>query len=214
MAFNTETTTQQWMAFLHTMSQVQLATGVHVSIHQQIPMYNSAKSRLSYLRSVKDDIQPKVESGEYTQEVGDAKIANWSRGISVTTYLSKIQSNGTLTVISNALGNASEQHSSADWHVYAIFYQQGILAIYDPSFEAGTCILDSCTGIKLAKNIVKALLGKSTNRSIRELWIGGGGNDGTLCQEMTRRWIFHEIEVMRGADLGNWEERGWTRLHF
>ena len=109
MAFNTDTTTQEWMAFLHTMSQVQLATGVQIRILQQIPMYNSPKSRLSYLKSVKDDVQTKVEIGQYTQEEGDAKVANWSLGISVNTYLSKIQSDGTLAVISNALGNASER---------------------------------------------------------------------------------------------------------
>lgn len=216
MAFNTETTTQQWMHFLDTMNQVPLAPGVQISICQRIPMYNTSKSRQLYLKSVKDTTKTKVELGEYTQEVGDAKIAEWSLGISVTSYLEKVRSYGTLAVISNALGNASEQQSSAiaDWHIYATFYQHGILGIYDPSFVPGTTTLDSCSGIQLVKQIVKVLRGKATNRTIREIWIGGGGNNGTMCQEMTRRWIYYEIEVMRGADLGNWEERGWTRLHF
>lgn len=217
MNFNTETTTQQWMNFLNTMNQIPLAPQVDLRITQTLPMYHSPKSRRLYIKSVTENANNKFQLGEYTRQQADAKIAEWSLGMSITIYVPMLYSNGTLSVITNALGNASEQASSeiADWHVYATFYQHGILGIYDPSYIPGTRTLDACIGIQLVKRIIKMLRSKKTNRTITEVWIGGGGNDGRSCQEMTRRWIYNEIEVLRGADLGNWEGRlDWTKLHF
>jgi len=128
-----------------------------------------------------------------------------------------MRSTGTLAVFSNAIGNAIDQQSErvVSWHTYAIFYKDGILAIYDPGFIPRTDRFDSCTNIALAKALVKSLKGKGTNRRITEIWIGGGGNKGTRCQEMTRKWLEQEINIAKGEELGDWKERaGWMRVLF
>ena len=67
----------------------------------------------------------------------------------------------------------------------------------------------------MVKELVKAFKGSGTNRTLNELWFGGGGNDGTRCQEMTRNWIENEVWLKGGRDLGNWNQReGWTRVTF
>ncbi|PUU83387.1 hypothetical protein B9Z19DRAFT_1119320 [Tuber borchii] len=144
MSFNTKTKTQEWMTFLDTMRQVPLSVGHEISICQQLPMYKSAESRRLDIRSAKGIGEEKLESGEWTLERHDAEIANWSLGIAIGTYLPLIWSYGTLIILTNALGNASEQQSSAiaDWHVYAAYFHQGILGIYDPSFTHESRTLD------------------------------------------------------------------------
>jgi len=117
----------------------------------------------------------------------------------------------------NPLGNAIKQQSEEriSWHTYAVYYKDGILAVYDPSFIAGIKRFDSCSGIPLAKELVKILRSKGSNHKLREIWLGGGGNNGLRCQEMTRKWIEHEVVVKRGVDLGNWDKRvGWIKQYF
>jgi len=126
-------------------------------------------------------------------------------------------SSGTLAVFTNPLRNAVEQQGEkiVNNHTYAIFYQAGILGMFHPSFQSGVETFDGCTGIAPAKALVKSLKAKGSKRKIQEVWIGGGGNKGTRCQEMTTKWLEEEIQVHMGFKLGNWQERaGWIRVSF
>jgi hypothetical protein len=128
-----------------------------------------------------------------------------------------IRSYGILAVFTNPLGNAVQQKSEdiISWHTYAIFYRNRILGIYDPSFIPGTSHFHSCTGISLVRHLVSSLHGGSKSRKVSEIWIGGGGNDGTQCQEMTRQWVENEVSIQNGNNLGNWDKReGWVKVNF
>jgi len=97
------------------------------------------------------------------------------------------------------------------WHTYAVYYTDGMLGVYNPSFIVGIKRFDSCSDIPLAKELVKILSSKGSNHKLREIWLGGGGNNGLRCQEMTRKSIEHKVVVKRGVDLGN-GRRVWGRL--
>jgi len=204
------------MQFLQTMDQVATPDGIRIKICPKLTMYLNGQSRQLYVRAVQETAARKISVGVWTQVAGDAVIANCSLGMPIGTFLPLIQSYGTLAIFTNAIDNASEQQSKCvtSWHTYAIFHRDGVLGVYDPSYIPGTRIFDSCTRIPLLKHLVKTLRGTATNRTITEIWIGGGGNNGRECQEMTRKWVAHEIGDSMGLDLGNWEEReGWTKVH-
>ena len=89
------------------------------------------------------------------------------------------------------------------WHSRAIFYHKRVLTIDDSSLLLECKIFDSCTGIQLIKLVIKTLHNTATNHTITEIWIAEGGNDGKMCQEMTKQWIFDEIEAKRDIELRN-----------
>jgi len=219
MTFDTKTTTQHWMQFLQTMDQVATPDGIRIKICPKLTMYRNRQSRQLYVRDVQGRAARKISLGVWTQVAGDATIANWSLGMPIGTFLPLIRSyaSGSLAIFTNAIDNASEQQSKCvtSWHTYAIFYRDGVLGVYDPSYIHGTRIFDLGTRISLLKHLVKALHGTATNHTITEIWIGGGGNNSRECQEMTRKWVAHEIGDRMGLDLGNREEwEGWTKVHF
>lgn len=67
----------------------------------------------------------------------------------------------------------------------------------------------------MEKNFVKAFKENSSKRTLREVWLGGGGNDGVCYQEMTRDWVENKFYLKRRQDLGNWNEcKRWTKVFF
>ena len=221
MIFNTSTRTQEWVLFLKEMNE--LATAVDTSITDKFilcgmpTLYSNGKSKKLWLDAVKRDISIAQAKGLSTAEEGEIEFANWSMGMTIGGFLKANRSFGTLAIFTNALGDVIEQQAAevTNWHTYAIFYRNGILGIYDPSLIPGVEVLDDCLGISLAHNLIRSLRGSKSNRTITEVWIGGGGNNGEECQEMTRNWVEHEVCVRGGHDLGNWGQRnGWVKLHF
>ena len=149
-------------------------------------MFESTKSKEMWVQTVKKERDVKVQKGELTVQGGDDLVEGYSKGITLTSFLTKIRSDGTVAVFINVLGNAAEQSKAQKegtvyWHAYAIFYERGVLAVYDPSFDQGNKDLHSCTGVTLAKELVKALKGKKANHKVTEVWFGGGGNNGRDC---------------------------------
>lgn len=217
MRFNTNTTTQEWMSFLTTMSEISLPINPDLVLCPNLTMFKNNTLKQSYVRAAEREAHIGVESGDLTPLQGDAHIRGWEEGYSIATFLREVRSTGILAVFTNAMGNAIEQQREeiATWHAYAIYYEHGVLAVYDPSYIPGTASLKSCIGIPLLKELVKALKGNGSRRTLREVWLGGGGNDGVSCQEMTRDWVENELYFKRGQDLGNWNEcKGWTKVSF
>jgi len=180
-------------------------------------MFKDNKLKQAYVRAAKIDAGRSVESGKFTPLQGDNLIRGWEEGLTIASFLREIRSSGILAVFTNVLGNAIEQQaeSIASWHTYAIYYENSVLAVYDPSYILGTDRHKACTGVALLKELVKAFKARATTRTLSEIWFGGGGNDGVSCQEMTRDWVENEIIFKRGRDLGNWDQLdGWTRVHF
>ncbi|RPB00681.1 hypothetical protein L873DRAFT_1896321 [Choiromyces venosus 120613-1] len=217
MSFHIHMTTQQWMHFLQFLKEVSLTFEQKLIICPKLTMFGSSESKRLLVQTARNEVATAILNGVLTPDEGNALIEDWVQGLTIGGFLPMIRSCGILAVFTNALGNAIEQQSqdSVSWHTYVIFYKNGVLAVYDPSFTPGTTHFDSCNGVSLVKGLVKAFRGRSTNRRVTEIWFGGGCNDGTNCQEMTRRWIEQEIVINEGADLGNWDRReGWVKVHF
>ena len=217
MAFDQTTTSHEWMTFLLNVKEIASSSNHQVNICPMIVMFRSAESKRLYVQATKKDAKTAIETGESTAAEEDIMIENYSQGLTIGRFLSLIRSSGTLAIFTNAVGNAVQQQAEKVlyWHTYAVFYRNGILAVYDPNFIRGTETFHSCTGVPLVKQLVEALRGKRTNRKVTEIWFGGGGNRSTRCQEMTRKWVEWEIGVKDGANLGNWEKRkGWVKLYF
>ena len=67
----------------------------------------------------------------------------------------------------------------------------------------------------MIKELIKALKGTGTTRTLTEVWFGRGANDGVSCQAMTRDWVQNAVYFKEGRDLGNWKEHeGWTKVFF
>ena len=180
-------------------------------------MYKNGIARQLWVQKATLEATAGMADGTMSEEGGASYVQSWTEGSALSTFQTMMRSSGTLAVFTNALGNAVEQQGEkiVDYHTYAIFSQAGILGIFDPSFQSGVETFDGCTEIALAKALVKSLKAKGSKRKIQEVWIGGGGNKGTRCQEMTRKWLEEEIQVHRGSKLGNWQERaGWIRVSF
>jgi len=217
MQFNTSTTTQQWTSFLTTMTEISNLINQQLIVHPQLVMFKDHMLKQSYVRAAKRDAERGVHSGRLTPLDGDAEIRAWEEGQTVTTFLRDIRSTGILAVFTNGLGHAIQQRGEQipAWHVYAIYYENGVLGVYDPSYIPGTTSVKYCAGVPLIKELIKALKGRGTFRTLSEVWFGGGGNDGISCQEMTRAWVENEVYFKMGRDLGNWEEcEGWTKVSF
>jgi len=215
--FDTNTTTQQWMDFLRTIDETAQNLDERITICQQLVIYSTLPVKTMWVDTAKAEAAADIAKGEITTVEAAAHIAGWSEGLTLSGFHKVVRSFGTLAVFTNTVGNAVEQQfeKRISWHVYAIYYKDGVLGIYDPSLAPSTERLASCNGITLAKALVKSLKGKGSNRKLTEVWCGGGGHDGTKCQEMTRKWIVEEIVTKGGVDLGNWDQRdGWTKVSF
>jgi len=159
------------------------------------------------------------EKGKMTSDEAAALITGWTQCLTIGGFLKLIQQLGVMTVFTNPLGNAVEPQAEkvVSWHMYVIYFQDGILGIYDPNLAPNTTRFDACRGVSLVKELVKALRGTGTNRRISEVWFGGGGNRGTTFQEMTRKWIEYEYElvIQKGEDVGKWHGRkGWVKVYY
>jgi len=217
MSFNRRTTTQQWMKFLKKMDEVSSTFQHSPKICSKVTMFRSAVSKRLWVQVGKTETSNGEETGKMTSDEAAALIASWTQGLTIGSFLKLIQKSGVMAIFTNPLGNAVEQQAEkvVSWHTYVIYFQDGILGVYDPNFTADTTRFDACRGVPLVKELVKALRGRGTNRRITEVWFGGGGNRGTRCQEMTRKWIEYELVIPRGEDLGKWNGRkGWVKVRY
>jgi len=217
MRFSTKMTTQRWMTFLMTLQETSNTFEPPLILCWKLTMFSNTNSKRLWVQKAQEEAVADLEDGRLTQAQSAASVESWALGLTIGGFLPLLQNTGILAIFTNALGNAVQQQAEKPvaWHTYAIHFQHGILAIYDPNFVPGTQRLSACQGIPLAKELVKALKGKRSNRRLHEVWVGGGGNRRVSCQEMTRRWVEDEIIIKRGADLGAWERQaGWTKVHF
>lgn len=88
----------------------------------------------------------------------------------------------------------------------------GVMAIYDPNYEEDGKVtrVSELKEVRLVINLVARL--KEIGKKVKEVWIGGGGCVEQMCSEMCREWLHEELVVKSGAELGNWEERGWKKI--
>jgi len=209
------------MQFLQQIKEISSTFERQPKICPKLTMFRSMSSKKLWVGAAKREAAAAGEEkkGNLTAEEeegeGAASIASRTQGLTLGGLLRLIRKDGILAVLTNPLGNAVQQQSKKGvvWHTYAIYFQDGILGVYDPDFVPVTQRLDACCGVPLVKELVKALRGRGSK--VTEVWFGGGGNSGERGQEMTREWIEHELVSRKGEDLGKWEEReGWVKLHF
>lgn len=112
--------------------------------------------------------------------------------------MGRMKSGGTLMVVINSLLNAVQSASDVasvkkihGWHTCALHWKQEIVAIFDPNFEGIYERLHKYGELILVKSLINTMQVK--RRSIKEIWIGGGGGRGNECQEMTRAWFESEV---------------------
>jgi len=118
--------------------------------------------------------------------------------------------NNTNTIVEiNRIRHSGEVHT---WHAYVIYVQGGVVGIYDPSYveDAGKTRLREMVGIPMALKMVEEM--RKKRYTVKEVWIGGGGNMEDNCTEMSRQWMYEEIVEKGGVELGNWTERGWKQV--
>lgn len=217
MTFNTQTTASEWFKFLDHMTYLSSSFNPKPLILSKLTMFQTGASKNLWVDAAIKEGNEALVKGHWTKEERESYIENWTLGLTLTGFLHKMRSSGTLAVFTNAMGNAvgAQSQNVMDWHTYAVYYKGGILAVYDPSFVIGINKLDMCTGVSLLKALVRALRAKGMTRKITELWFGGGTNQGEHCQEVTRAWIEEQIVGKEGAELGKWEKQeGWVHLHF
>jgi hypothetical protein len=214
--FDCSTTTQTWGDYLRKLQEFNDMTddNIKIIICPDIIMYKDQRMKKLWVdRARKDADEMSIDDRKYF-------IENWSLGITLTSFISKMKSSGILAIMTNPLTSAVAQlenkaENIIDWHAYVIYYQNGLLAVYDPSFNPEKKNISGCQGVILLKALIMMLKGKKTGRRISSLWIGGGGNDGTRCQEMCRSWIYQEICVKKGHDLQNLDQQvGWSKVSF
>lgn len=95
------------------------------------------------------------------------------------------------------------------------------LLIYDPSHSVDNTVsgantrLDSIPYSLLSVKLVKSL--HTNRRQFKEVWIGGGGNEGSECLEMTVRWMGWAVDKMEnGVTLEEIRrpEENWVKLEW
>lgn len=114
---------------------------------------------------------------------------------------------------------ARAQHYAryADWHAYAIKIEDRQAWIYDGSYEAPAQQgvqrrLHQLPFMKRAWDLVKAY--KDKKLRVDRMFIGGGGNDSNVCQDMACHWMRGEVMSHMGrvdsmVPVQNWEEVTW-----
>lgn len=217
MLFNTTTKTQEWVEFLKSTNKAAKKIEPNLLICTELIMFKNSTSKTLWTQAAKAEALLSVSNGLSTPEDAKSIVDSWKFGICLGSFMAKIRNSGILAVFTNPISNAVQQQSehSIAWHTYAIFYRNRILGIYDPSYVAGTKLFNSCGEISLVKGMVESYKGSGGSRKVLEIWIGGGGNDGIQCQEMTRIWVENEICIQGGVNLGNWDQRqGWVKTQF
>jgi hypothetical protein len=103
----------------------------------------------------------------------------------------------------------------ADWHAYAIKIQDRQAWIYDggymaPSQQGGVRRrLHQLPFMKRAWDLIRAYKGR--NLRVDQIFVGGGGNDNNVCQDMACHWMRGEVMSYMGridsaVPVENWEE--------
>jgi hypothetical protein len=112
---------------------------------------------------------------------------------------------------------AKKQHYDrlADWHAYAVKIQDRQAWIYDGSYVApagqGSVRrrLHQLPFMKRAWDLIKAYRGKKLK--VDRIFVGGGGNDSGVCQDMACHWMRSEVMHYMGrldsaVPVEEWEE--------
>lgn len=219
LSFNTSTTTQEWQQFLQQVAKFNEENSIKIS--EKIVMFKDQAMKKSWTDAINKEVSTSQQNQEISKEESDFMLKNWSEGVTIASFISNVmQGSGTLAVFTNCLLNAAQLQSLKDgepvpWHTYVVFYQNGTFGVFDPSFEysADKLKLKNQKGVALFSHLVSVLRKKGSRFRISSIWFGGGGNNGSQCQEMSRTWIFDEVCMKGGKDLGNWDGRaGWVEI--
>ncbi|KAA8900217.1 hypothetical protein FN846DRAFT_989126 [Sphaerosporella brunnea] len=128
---------------------------------------------------------------------------------------------GTVFVFIVNLGPAVETEGQEDqpvendssWHSLVVCIKNHVVGIYDPSYVAkATTQLHSLRNMKLVTEFLYTMTKKKpTYKLTGDVFVSGGGNDGTKCNEMCRLWLIDQLITQEGRNIGNWEALGWDK---
>lgn len=208
--FTTNSTSQQWIAFIKTLS---LAENL-IHIVPTVIAFKTAKTKdqsvQSAIKSINDPSPP-----EYTDY--QSIILDWYLATTVPTAVNQLKSGGSLLIVSNPLLNAIESTRNTghgghhvEWHICAVYWKGGIVGIFDPNFQGIGGRLQDYPGIQIVKTVLLVMGAK--RMAVNEIWIGGGGNTGNDCQEVVRAWVEQQVNTNHSQQLGRWEQNGFVRL--
>ena len=115
---------------------------------------------------------------------------------------------------------AKEEHYArqADWHAYAIKVEDKIVWIYDPSYQAPTQQggsrrrLNHLAFMNRAWELIQAF--KTMKVKIGAIFLGGGGNDKGICQDMACKWLRGEVMNHLGQKEYRVQVDVWEELAF
>lgn len=206
------------MAFIKTLS----VTENLIYITPTLVAFKTAKTKdLSVKLAIESAIQPSPPSPVDYQEI----VLDWYLATTVPTAVSQMKSGGSLLIVTNPLLNAIQSTNNfiqggndVQWHICAVYWKRGVIGIFDPNFQGiGGQLQDysggrlqDYSGLQMVRAVLLAMQGR--RMAINEIWIGGGGNTGTDCQEIVRSWAEQQVNTNHGRKLGKWEENGFVKL--
>ncbi|KAI9884016.1 MAG: hypothetical protein M1823_004206 [Watsoniomyces obsoletus] len=103
---------------------------------------------------------------------------------------------------------SAHRQGEAEWHCFAMYFHMSTCYIYDSSYlpGAGRRRLGHLPNLHMARNVIRAW---KTRLRLRQIWVGGGGNDENWCRNMTAQWmedLVSRLQVGQGVDTDGWEQ--------
>jgi hypothetical protein len=213
--FDTRTKTQDWMTLLAYL-QEQIGPAPNLKICTKPVTYTNGHVKQAYLDAAK----------------GTPEFSDYNNCHTISTALKEYSARrGTVFLFIVNLDPAVEKKKQDDeqaenenqddeqaaerdsnWHALVVCIKNGDVGIYDPSYVAKARTQVHSLG---SMKLVTAFLHTMTNDKKRpykltgDVFVSGGGNDGTACNEMCRLWLIDQLIAQQGRNIGNWEALGW-----
>jgi hypothetical protein len=207
--FGTRTKTQDWTTLLAYL-QEQSGLASNLKIWTRPVTYTDINQKNAYLDAAK----------------GTPAFSDYKNCDTVPTAIRQyISRRGTLFLFIVNVDPAAEKkreqqvedqqaEKDSNWHSMVVCIKDGVVAIYDPSYTANTVTeipqVHSLRNMNLVMAFLRTLRTNSYALS-ENVFVSGGGNDETKCNEMCRLWLIDQLITQGGRNIWNWEALGWDK---
>jgi hypothetical protein len=205
--FGTRTKTQDWTTLLEYL-QEQSGLASNLKIWTRPVTYTDKKQKKAYVDAAK----------------GTQAFSDYNNCDPVPKAVGQYIVGGTLFLFIVNMDPAAEKkreqpedqqaEKDSNWHSMVVCIKDGGVAIYDPSYIANTEMaipqVHSLKNMNLVMAFLRTLRAKGYALS-DNVFVSGGGNDGTKCNEMCRLWLIDQLITQGGRNIWNWEALGWDK---
>ncbi|KAA8902848.1 hypothetical protein FN846DRAFT_891371 [Sphaerosporella brunnea] len=201
--FDTQTKTQDWITLLAYL-QEQVGPAPNLKICTEPVTYTNGLVKQACLDAAK----------------GTPEFSDYDNCNTISTALKQHRATrGTVFLfifhLDPAVANKKQDDESAEsdshWHTPVVCIKNGNAGIYDPSYivKAGTQV-HRLASMKLVLAFLHTMTHgkKGTYKLTGDVFVSGGGNDGSKCNEMCRLWLIDQLIAQKGRNIGNREALG------